>query len=306
MNLSTSGHKKYGLFRIATGFKSKGVLLISMIVMMSGCGCWRPQKPLPPIQSPIPLHQAIDIYNGNIQSIRSFTAKLSQWEIQLYDNDKKYHFREIGGKFFYTPPGENQQRAHLFLSALRPFGTAWVLGSNDKEYWMTIELNKSGLWGKYEHLGKPCASQVPIDPQYILEMVGLRQIPYQVDQPPYPVYKIYPDHYIIEYLEPSDNGLWLQREIIISRRTDRPEEINVYDPSGQRIGQSPIKKYKQLDKTWLPAEIELNYPTNKSFIRLKLSSFKFKDNIKPKLFTRPQNPPGIEDYQQIDKDCDNE
>ena len=69
---------------------------------------------------------------------------------------------------------------------------------------------------------------------------------------------------------------------------------------------SELKKYKPLAEAMLPTEIFISFPKENSFLRLKLTSYKLDAKNRDALFIRPKKIPGIEDYIQIDKDCEHE
>ena len=163
---------------------------------------------------------------------------------------------------------------------------------------------KRGWWGKYEHIGKPCAKKMPFHPQSLLELLGLRPLPAQADQPPYPLYKVGPEDNIIEYVLMTDDGLSLQREIIIDRRTDLPREINVYDRTGQRVMQSRLDNYQQVGTAHVPGDILIRSAEGDNSLHLQLHRFKVDARDRSSLFMRPDRVTGIEEFTQIDEPCE--
>ena len=275
------------------------ILLLGSFLFVLGC-----PPPLGPVPEPLTRHDALEHYNANVQAIQPFRAGIAEWEMEFMDPDgEKQHFKELFGKIFYRPSAQAKNPAKFYLEASAPLQKGWVVGSNEKEYWMYSQWADFGRWGKYKHYGKDCAALVPVHPQVLLEFAGLLPLP---NEPPYPLYKVRAENYIIEYIVLKHEGYSSKREIIVDRRTNLPREINAYNADGLMIIHSELKKHKPLAEAMLPTEIFISFPKENSFLRLKLTSYKLDAKNRDALFIRPKKIPGIEDYLQIDKDCEHE
>ncbi len=286
------------------GWRIRVYLHFLLCGVLFGCGCCEPKRL--PIPEPITRQDAIERYNANVNAIQPFKAGIAEWETEFIDPDgKKRHYNESGNKIIYHPPSDEGARPRLYVEADGPAFTqdAWVVGSNETEYWMYSVLGEFGRWGKHEHYGKDCAAMMPIHPQVLLEFVGLLPLP---NEPPYPLYKVRAETYIIEYIVLKHEGYSSKREIIIDRRTNQPREINAYNTDGLMILHSELKTFKPLAEAMLPTEIFISFPKEKSFLRLKLKRYMIDAKNRDALFIRPKIIPDIEDYQQIDKDCEHE
>lgn len=276
------------------------IILISGFLFVVGC-----PPPLAPVPAPLRRQEALAHYNSQVESIPPFRAGIAEWELQFYDRDEhKHHFKELFGKIFYRPPVRAERPAKFYLEASAPLQKGWVVGSNETEYWMYSPWGGGmGYWGKYAHYGQDCASLVPMHPQVLLEFAGLLPVPVR---PPYPLYKVRTETYILEYIVLQDEGYSSKREIIVDRRSNLPREINAYDADGLLSMHSELSAYKPLAQAVLPTEIFLSFPQEDSFLRLKISSYKLDAKKREPLFRRPARVSGITDYQQIDKDCEHE
>ena len=276
------------------------IIVLSSLLFVVGC-----PPPLSPVPAPLTRQEALAHYNTQVESIPPFRAGISEWELQFYDRDgHKHHFHELFGKIFYRPPVRAERPAKFYLEASAPLQKGWVVGSNETEYWMYSPWGGGmGYWGKYAHYGKDCAALVPMHPQVLLEFAGLLPVPVK---PPYPLYKVRRETYILEYIVLQDEGYCSKREIIVDRRSNLPREINAYDADGLLRMHSALSGYKPLAQAVLPTEIFLSFPQEDSFLRLKISSYKLDAKKREPLFRRPARVSGITDYQQIDKDCEHE
>jgi len=275
------------------------LLLVSLFFLL---GCPRRMSPIP---APLRRHEALAHYNRNVESIPPFRASIATWELRFYDREgDKRDFNELFGKLFYRPPVRAERPAKFYLEASAPLQKGWVVGSNETEYWMYSPWGGGiGYWGKYEHYGKDCASLVPMHPQVLLEFAGLLPLPIK---PPYPLYKVRSETYIIEYVVLKHEGYSSKREIIVDRRSNLPREINAYDADGLLLMHSDLSKYKPLEEALLPTEIFISFAQEDSFLRLKISGYQLDPKNREPLFRRPARISGITDYQQIDQDCENE
>ena len=248
--------------------------------------------------------EALARYNANVEALPPFKANVFEWEVKFVDdNGKEQKHPHMGGRVYFVPADGAEQPSSFFLMTKTMMGDALVVGSNEKEFWMYIKPDKRGWWGKYEHQGKDCSKQMMIDPQVFLEFLGLRHLPIR---PIYPAYKVAEDYYTIEYIDYQNDGYQIKREIIIDRCDNLPREINTYSRDGQRTMHSRLSSYKKLGKAWVPGEIRIATAIRDFRFRLKLWGFKAikKDDRKlSRILQRPKRIPGIDDYQQIDKDC---
>lgn len=296
----------------------------ALLLMIVSVGCPPPVKP-GPMPEPVSLEQTLADVNANVAAVGAFKADIWEWWADFPDpeKDEMKHHHELGGKWFYHPDPERQP-ASMYLQCNGPLKAGLVVGSNAREYWFYSEWGESGGWGKYEHVGKPCSKTVQFDPRVLLEFIGLAPLPWE----PKPVYKIGPETSTIEYTilrEPNQDRtdlipttqeveVVMRREIIIDRRTQLPIEVNAYNAAGLRLMHSELKDYTAVgnnhrgqetrDTARLPKDILLRWDQQDAQLRLKLSSIKPDEKDRGKLFTRPESVPGLENYEQIDKSCD--
>lgn len=278
------------------------VFLFFLLSVIIGCASTRTVKPIP---EPISLQEAIFLYNQNVAAVPSFKAKISEWQVRIKSPDRSVNHKDIFGKVFFQPPAPGQTNASCYLTADSAFGSEIVIASNNTEFWFYIQRKDLAQWGKYEHAGKPCVREVPLNPQVFLEMLGLRPIPDSLGANPYPIYKILPEENVIEYAALTDSGLQLKREIFIDRRTNLPSKIYLYSEDGRRILESILDHYEPLGQAMLPGNITMTTPSGDFFFRLKLRQYKEDTTPRDALFDRTQHH-GIKHFEQIDRRCESE
>jgi len=283
------------------------VRLILVLLCFAGIGLMGCNVAKVAVPESITRQEAMVRYNRNVDAIVPFKARVSQWEAKWVDDKgKAQHHTDSVGSVFYVPPKEADGRALFYLMTKALLDEALVVGSNEEEFWMYSKPAKLGRWGKYEHRNKDCAGAMAVDPQVFLEFIGLSYLSVEA---PYPAYKVTDKENVIEIIDYVDDGFRIRREIVIDRRSELPSEINAYDSDGSRIMQSKLSNYTKLGDGWLPGEICISTEDGDSLFRLKLQSFRKLEasnleTYKETLFKRKENPSGIDDYQQIDKECE--
>jgi len=286
---------------------SREVRLILVLLCFAPIGLMGCNVAKVAIGESITRQEAMGRYNRNVDAIVPFKAKVAQWEAKWVDDKgKTQHHTDSAGSVFYVPPKKADGRALFYLMTKALLDEALVVGSNEKEFWMYSKPAKVGRWGKYEHRNKDCGGAIAVDPQVFLEFIGLSYLSVEA---PYPAYKVTDKENVIEIIDYVDDGFRIQREIVIDRRSDLPTEINAYDIDGNRIMQSKLSDYKKLGDAWLPSEICISTEDGKSLFRLNLKGFRkleasSLEKYNRTLFKRKENPSGIDDYQQIDKECE--
>jgi hypothetical protein len=279
-----------------------GIFLLSLLI--SGCA----QKRLAPLPPPLSRAEILDNYNANVAAVPAFSAQVAQWQVQLTDDqDKTHRYHDRGGKVFYRPGQSPAAHPRLYLQCSTLLESkALVVGANQDEFWMYSKIAGRFWWGKYEYLGQACSASMPINPQLFLELIGLSPLPAVASQPPYPLLKIGPEDYVIEFVVRGDDGFSLQREIILDRRTNLPREINAYSPSGARLMQSRLADWQQVGPALLPADIMITAASDQDSLRLHLRQFKPDSTDRGPLFQRPAHVPDIKEYTQIDRRCEHD
>ena len=283
-----------------------GVIVGMVAVLIAGC---IPPKSLEPMPAPLLREQALQIYNANVRAVPAFAASISDWQVKLKDDGKIHNHTGNGRRIFYRPPGRAADRADFYLVARAVFEDAFVIGSNQAEYWLASEVGKFAMWGLHANIGKDCVEQVVLDPELFLEFVGLQTVPTDGDGSTYVMYHVTDEDNIIQYAVMTDEGMRLYRQIVVDRRTNLPRGVTGYDSAGLEFMRSELKNYKPvkpLDDVMLPADILLSWPGAESFIHLKIGWYKVDTEPKEKLFMRPRRFSGVEpeDYRQVDKACD--
>ena len=120
------------------------------------------------------------------------------------------------------------------------------------------------------------------------------------------MFEVQPEENSVRYFDMTEDGPQLLGKVTTDRRTDLPSGIAVYDLQGQVIQESRLGDYQEVGSVMVPGDILISSPSDDSYFHLKLHGFKPDDKDRAKYFTRPEKPPGIKDYRQIDQQCEEE
>jgi len=243
--------------------------------------------------------EVIEQYNRNVAAIPPLKARVAHWKARFIDDKgKAQHYDDIAGQLFYRPTADEPQPAQFYLRCSIPIieNEAFVVAGNEREYWIYSKLAHQGSWGSYDATGQSSREDALLNPLVFLDFAGLRLLP---SQPPYPAYKFDDQYYTLLYINDSNDGYQISREIILDRRDNLPRQIRTYDQNGRVILESKLDHYQKLAGAKLPGEISLSCGQEDFSLRLKLKDFRTDDKDRRRLFTRPSSINGVEDYRQI-------
>lgn len=279
---------------------------ISMVFLLAGCP---PQTPPEPIPAPISLTEALSRYNRNVANVPQFRVSIASWELYLYDPEtsQTHHHSDLGGGIYFRPAINPDSRPQLYLRANTGIGgDALVIGTNNTEFWLYSKVANRGWWGTHNNAA---SYHLPLNPNTILQSLLLAPIPDNPAAPPYPVFRIEPEYNVISYIVPQPDGLFLQREIIIDRRSDLPIEIRDYNQQAILVRQTQLSDYEAIadnnapENAMLPRNIIITSSQDGSSLKLQLNHYQFDPRNRDRLFVRPTNP--VDNYLNITASSDN-
>ncbi|MCH9021707.1 MAG: hypothetical protein IID32_02970 [Planctomycetes bacterium] len=269
---------------------------------MTGCV---PPEAVQPIPEAISHKMALELYNANVRAVPSYSAKIAGWHVKFMEDGRPTSHQGQGAKLFYRPADHPARKPRFYLQAdTTLMSRVFVMASNEKEYWMYSRPAAKGWWGSYENAERCRLANPLINPQFVLEFMGMRPIPDDPAREPLSIFKVTPKWNIISFAAMTDRGLLLRREIKIDRRSNLPVEITAYDRTGQAILIAQLTNYQKIGQAMLPGEFILRHPPDGSFIKFVLRDFRIDEKNRDALFVRNPTMSGIEEFIQIDTLCD--
>lgn len=249
-------------------------LMIAAALALSAC------HEAPPVSTAfygptLPLDQVVEGVNENNSKIPTLWAR-QHFEAKIVDQQKNKTTRIGGyGNLLYTAPNE------MKLTAKDEVTDFFEMGSDGRRFWFWDKQNKVFWWGEYASVGNADTPDIPIRPDLVMEILGIRPLdPSLLDQPvPTLRFNNVADAYMIDWLAREADRWVVTKEIWYDRQTLLPERVLLFDPAGRvtmwaRLGNYQRVKTADADTSQWPlaaARYELFFPYTGSTIRFDLT-----------------------------------
>ncbi len=170
------------------------------------------------------------------------------------------------------------------------------LGSSVSEgvYYLWIHLGEDGWawWGRQKFAGAAgLENTVPIDPNQLLSVLGICQLPQDFSRIPTVIMRMSRDPcaYVLTYLdrEPLTGRILSRREIYFDwddKRPRLPFRVNLFDSEGEQIMVARLKDYRAIETAEpmspapvMPTNIEIDWPERGNRMHLILSEMTTED-----------------------------
>jgi hypothetical protein len=295
------------------------ILYLCVSVFICGFigGCLGRRKPPPP-----------GYYSGPTQTMAEVVAAINENNRKLPTLWMRHNLRAViidpekrgdrgtkvsgDGHIMYRSPQE------LLFKASAPGVNLFEVGCNPNEYWLAIPYERIDAmwWGRFKHLGKPCAKPIPIRPDLILEVLGVFQINPDFTQPPVPTMRFVneADAYVLTWIKRSqeDDRFVAVKEVWYDRRTKQPRRVLLYDENGRVLLRAELSNFDRVDIEDVPREqwpqvattYALVFPDTGTTMDIEIESAMLRRKNFPNdaTFRRPTNP-GVKKIEQLDADC---
>lgn len=297
---------------------AKRLLIFGLLLALAGCGGKTAQRQRgdPPYFGPTEtMVQVVEQINANNVPLRSLWAR-TDIEAELVEPDKGKRTTVIAnGLLVHRKPSE------LRMSGNKdPLGRVFDLGSDGERFWMISKVpdNERMWWGHYRNVGKPCAGEIPIRPDLLLEVLGVSDVGPEFLQSPAPTMRFNPDAdaYMLVWIMPAPDGgpeRWVaQKEIWYDRQTKLPSAVLLFDRHGRVVLRAYLSRHAPVAVEGLPRErwprvatdYRLFFPDTGSKMWLSLTDMQTENRGAPndRTFAFPDRP-GVAEVIQIDEAC---
>ena len=235
---------------------------------------------------------------------------------------------ETGKKNFVNGTGAMLYRAPLGFRLVGKkdlVGDVFEVGSTDEYYWLKLVPEADKMWfGEHRHAGKPCVKRVPIQPNLVMEVLGIGVIGTDFTQMPSPVMRFNPDAdtYMMLWVGTAGGAgagpqrLAAQREVWYDRQTKLPKLVILFDRDGRPVlranlsGHKPVEVPDMQPGTWpkIATEYKLYFPDSGSTMSIKLEDVKLENKGVPtrRGIVFPGALPadaGVREVIKLDQDC---
>lgn len=237
-------------------------LFATIILPLLGC-CCAPREPAAPARPAIydgptePLVEVVQAINRNVEPLPTVWAR-HYYEATIVNPDTgNATFVNGDGVLLYRRP------MGFRLVGKKLTETAFEVGSTDEFYWLQVGGDTERLWfGEHRFVGRPCVEQVPIQPNLVMEVLGIGLIGTDFTQFPAPVMRFNPDAdaYMFLWVAPAGGPgagpqrLVAQREIWYDRQTKLPELVILFDADGRPVLRATLSGHRPVEVEDLPRE----------------------------------------------------
>jgi len=258
------------------------------------------------------MDQVVGIVNTNNQMIPTLNANID-FDVEVTTDGKKDGVSG-SGTINYRRPGD------LLLRGSKEFvGPIFEIGSNKNSYWMTLIPKVETAWyGSYKNLGKPCVQNLPIQPDMLVEVLGISTFNTNFLEQPVPVMRFNHEEDAYEFtwnIRLADR--WAAKKMVrYDRSTQQPTQVSIFDENARTILKAELSEPVAIEAPELPkdrlpkiaSKYDLLFPESQMHLTLKLNEVVLKKGRIPSdiTFRMPERDKfGVQkEVIQVDKDCD--
>jgi hypothetical protein len=290
-------------------FTSSLRLLVSSSLCLFIIGCHEPTAPPPAgyFGPTLPMEQVVTGVNANAEQIPTLRGA-GGFEAWIKDNGKT-HFINGEVTLLYAQP-----RSMRLIGKKDIAGQVFEIGSNADRYWVIIRGDTDTMWtGTYANIDHVDASAIPIQPDLLLEVLGVQPIPSDLLQQPTPVMRFNNDSdaYMLTWSVKLTDRWAAQKEIWYDRTTLLPKLVLLFDENGRVVLRAYLANHKPLEVANVPKEkwpkvatsYRLFFPDSGSKLNIDLDDVALKRNNAPNAhsFTYPGDNAGVSHVIQLDE-----
>ncbi|HUB26010.1 MAG TPA: hypothetical protein VL992_11325, partial [Tepidisphaeraceae bacterium] len=227
----------------------RGVLLLCALCL-SACQSQAPQGQAIYTGPTLSLDQVISAINARNIQIPTLWAR-QDFDGNIVDDKGNSHSISAHGVILYRGPHE------LRIVADNEFGPIFEMGATDEFYWLKVIPQTDTLWwGKMKNIGKPCATSVPIRPDYVLDVLAVGLIDPDLLREPYTIMRFNndADAYMLDTIVRGPDRMLARKEIWYDRTTLLPGLVLLFDDSGRVVLQAHLENYQPLPIDGVPPD----------------------------------------------------
>lgn len=274
------------------------------------CGCPPAEVKTSRPTAPRTNQDIVGIINANNSRIdRPLYASPAHVVAQMVDDRGTAHRYSLDGSLLVRTP-------HDFRLDLRhPIGEQVMqVAANAETFWLWVKPEVSTYWwGRFDNVGKPCADAMPLRPEQLAEVLGMRVLPLPRDGAIGPA-RMYGEQYDrLLYFGSAGGGLYaLDREYWVERAPPYMVRLILFrDAYGRRAMNANLDDYRPAwpDGPLVAHRISIDWPPSDGHgeggkLLVTIDNWQASPTISRRAFVRPESPPGIERQVQVDRNCE--
>jgi hypothetical protein len=293
------------------------LLLLVLVLVAAGCNGKGPRGPkreyVGPTESMSNVVGAINANNARLPTLwmrHDFDGRIVEPDPKR-PKDPRVTNVSGDGVVMYRSPQE------LRFNVGGPgVGDLFVVGSNPQRYWLWIPFSKVNTlwWGRYEHLGAPCADPIPVRPDLLLEVLGVSTVDQDFTRLPAPTMTFdgVADAYVFTWVARAPDRFVALKEVWYDRKTKRPTRVRLFDDNGRVLLRAQLSEFNGVELPDVPRDqrpvvahrYDLEFPDTGSTMRITVSEARLSNKGRPNdlAFQFPSDP-GDSKVIQLDEAC---
>jgi hypothetical protein len=215
--------------------------LALILLLLTGCP---PPPPAPPpklyLGPTLTMADLISQINARNQQIPTLFANFDHFKAWFVDpKTNQTHYVDGEGNLQYTSPNKIRLRASNDL-----YGNLFDMGSDGEKYWVSIQQGNEVWEGTYNTLMNVGPQDVPLQPDLVPEVLGVRPIDPDMNEQPVPVMRFdnESDAYIITWNLHLPDRWVAQKEVWYDRASLMPTLVKLYDSNGRALLVAKLSK----------------------------------------------------------------
>ncbi len=283
--------------------------LIVVIGCLALCGCPPPEVKTTAPQPPRTSQDIVGRINANNERIdKPLYASPAHVVAQMVDDHGTAHRYSLDGSLLVRTP-------HDFRLDLRhPIGEQVMqVAANAETFWLWVKPEVSTYWwGRFVNVGKPCADAMPLRPEQLAEVLGMRLLSLPRDGAIGPA-RLYGEQYDrLLYFGAAGGRYSLDREYWVERTPPYMVRLIMFrDSFGRRAMNANLDDYRPAwpNGPLVAHKISIDWPpsdgrTEGGKLLVTIDNWQASPPISRRAFVRPESPPGIERQVQVDRNCE--
>jgi hypothetical protein len=210
----------------------------------------------------LPIDALVQRIDQNNDQLPTLWAR-HEFEATVVDPDThKSHFVNGFGTLLYRAPDS------LRLVAKKELTDLFDMGTDGAHFWLRLVPEQDEFWwGSLANLDKPGTKPIPVRPDLILEVLGIRPINSGLTTPPVPVMRFNndADAYMLVWQTPLADHWAPQKEIWYDRATLHPTLVLLFDPNGRVELRAWLSNFKPVPVQGEPRDL---WPMAATYYRL--------------------------------------
>ncbi len=229
--------------------------------MLFGCVPKTATKIEPYTGPTLPLKDVVEKVNANNSKLKSLWAS-GYFEGTIFQKDAdtgktRSDFVNADMILLYRPSDD------LRIIAKKPGADIFDLGTNRETFWMIVRPAETMWWGEYAKTPAGGDSRMPVQPNLLLQVLGVSSIETDFLAQPAPVMRFNPDAraYMLTWQVKTEDRWIAQKEVWYDVETLLPKSVFLFDENGRIVLRAHLTAYKPVGGGTVGGETTGGEPT---------------------------------------------